>query len=162
MASPVQLPTPQFDPKAKQNTPRTMILNRQDPRRRWADLHKLEQDERRPAPHSAVVMSGCDSTGSPGMFRRYWRKVRADLSLASAARCSRSSTRRKCGLMAATGLHRMTSSKSTQRSESACNSATCRPSPLPCLTKSGHQLPGPVKGCRCERSHDNNLGSALA
>ena len=96
--------------------------------------------------HSAVVMSGCVLTGSPGMLSLYYRKVRAARSLASAAACSRSKVRRKCGLTAATGFTRSTSSKSVHNSGSAYNTETCRPSELPAATNAGHHDAGPVNG----------------
>ena len=43
--------------------------------------------------HSAVVIKGCVSTGSPGRLSRYCLKVLAALSLPRASVCSRSSVR---------------------------------------------------------------------
>ena len=96
--------------------------------------------------HSDVVIKGCDSTGSPGRFNLYCRKVLAARSLSSADLCSLSSARRKCGLTAATGFTLKTSSKDSHRSGSAWSNATCVALPLPAATVAGHQLAGPVNG----------------
>ena len=97
--------------------------------------------------HSAAVTSGCVSTGSPGMFKRYCRNGLAARSLDSAAACSRSSVRRRMRIDRADRIHPQHFVEVSPLLVVGLQQRDVPPvAELPAATNDGHHDAGPVVG----------------